>query len=230
MARVQADAEPLVPSAGVERARPAPRASGRSCPPAPAEFSIRSQVVSEQWSRICFIAGTTRSSPASKPAPWCEPTWKITPSASIARRGVHRRAHRRDALLVELVVRAGEVDEVERMDDDRADPELAPPLAERGEVGRVVVGEAPGARALDEELERIGSDLVRALERLLDPAGAVSAEEHGAYATRRAFVSLWPAGLLRSPSARTASSSRRRRSPRSATRSLGSRSRSPSST
>ena len=68
------------------------------------------------------------------------------------RGGVHRRAHGRDALLVELVVGAGEVDEVEGVDDGRADPELLTPLAERGEVGRIVIGEAPGAGALDEQL------------------------------------------------------------------------------
>src|SRR5262249_23533175 len=39
-------------------------------------------------------------------------------------------------------------------------------------------------------LERVGPDLVGALEGFLDPARAVSAEEHGAYATRRALVRL----------------------------------------
>ncbi len=53
-------------------------------PPAPAEFSISSQVVSELRSSTCAIAGRTRSSPASKPEPRCEPTWKTTPSAPIA--------------------------------------------------------------------------------------------------------------------------------------------------
>ena len=53
-------------------------------PPAPAEFSISSHVGPTQRGRICSSAGTTRSSPASKPAPRCEPTWKMTASASIA--------------------------------------------------------------------------------------------------------------------------------------------------
>ncbi len=52
--------------------------------PAPAEFSINSHVRSEQRSSTCSIAGSTRSSPCSKPEPRCEPTWKTTPSASIA--------------------------------------------------------------------------------------------------------------------------------------------------
>ena len=53
-------------------------------PPAPAEFSISSHVVSEVRSSTCAIAGSTRSSPASKPEPRCEPTWKTTASAPIA--------------------------------------------------------------------------------------------------------------------------------------------------
>ena len=53
------------------------------------------------------------------------------------------------------------------------------------EVGRVVFGKAPRARALDEELDRVDAELGRAVERLLDPAGAVGAEQHEPYATRR---------------------------------------------
>ncbi len=49
--------------------------------PVPAVFSISSQVSSVQRSRHFCSAGTTRFSPLSKPAPWWEPTWKITPSA-----------------------------------------------------------------------------------------------------------------------------------------------------
>ena len=44
----------------------------------PAEFSISSHVSPSHWSSASFIAGTTRSSPASKPAPRCEPTWNTT--------------------------------------------------------------------------------------------------------------------------------------------------------
>ena len=84
VARVEAEAEPRVV---VERRRGSPRArrsSGRSCrrrrPSSPCS-SQRSSVVSSRSSRS---AGTTRSSPASKPAPRCEPTWKTTPSAPIA--------------------------------------------------------------------------------------------------------------------------------------------------
>src|SRR4029079_15719694 len=89
-------------------------------------------------------------------------------------------------LVVELVFRAGEVHEVERVDDDGPDPELLPALAERGQVLRVVVGEAPRARALDEELQRVGPALGRPLEGRLYPAGAVGAVQHRTHATRRA--------------------------------------------
>ena len=53
-------------------------------PPAPAEFSISSHVRSLVRSSTCSRAGTTRFRPASNPAPRWEPTWKTTPSASIA--------------------------------------------------------------------------------------------------------------------------------------------------
>ena len=52
--------------------------------PVPAAFSMQSQVVSLQRSSASANAGTTRSSPASKPEPRCEPTWKTTDSAPIA--------------------------------------------------------------------------------------------------------------------------------------------------
>ena len=44
---------------------------------------MQSQVVSLQRSSASASAGTTRSRPASKPAPRCEPTWKTTASAPI---------------------------------------------------------------------------------------------------------------------------------------------------
>ncbi len=38
--------------------------------------------MSEHRSTICASAGTTRSSPASNPAPWWEPTWNTTSASS----------------------------------------------------------------------------------------------------------------------------------------------------
>jgi hypothetical protein len=53
-------------------------------PPAPAEFSSTSQRRSCVSSSSSRKAGTTRARPSSNPAPRWEPTWKTTPSASIA--------------------------------------------------------------------------------------------------------------------------------------------------
>ena len=92
---------------------------------------------------------------------------------------IDRRAHRRDALLVDRVVRRGEIDEVERVDDDRPDPDLLPSGPKRCEVSRIVLREPPGPWALREELHRVGADGGSVVERALDPTRAVAAEEHG---------------------------------------------------
>src|SRR4029079_18472252 len=76
--------------------------------------------------------------------------------------------------------------EVERVDEDRADPELEAAFAKGVEILRVVFGEPPCTRALDEELERVSVELARAIERLLDSSGTVSAVQHRTYATHRA--------------------------------------------
>ena len=64
------------------------------------------------------------------------------------------------------------------MDEHAPEGGLVAPVAERSEVGGVVVREPPGARALDEELQGIGADLGRPVDRLLDPSRAVRAEDH----------------------------------------------------
>jgi len=56
--------------------------------------------------------------------------------------------------------------------------QVAALLAERGEIGRIVLGKAPGARALHEELDCVGADLDAAPERALDAAGAMGPEDH----------------------------------------------------
>ncbi len=139
-------------------------------------------------------------------------------------RGVDGRAQGRDALLVEVGLRAREVDEVERVDEDAADPELGAALAEGREVGRVVLGKAPGAGALDEELDRVDLELGRAVERLRDPAGAVSAEQHVPDASsaarlrvaplrRRARGGPFAAAVRTAPSRRACARPARRRLP-----------------
>src|SRR5262249_38096992 len=111
--------------------------------------------------------------------------------------GVDGRAQRRDALLVEVVLRAREVDQVERGDRDGADPGPLAPPAKALQAGRVVLGEAPRPRALREQLHRAHPEGVRVVERLLDPAVAVAAEEHAADATRARLraASLRPPAL-----------------------------------
>ena len=83
VAAVEADAEARVRSEPVDD-RASSSIERPIVPPAPAEFSSRSQVVSAVRSSARASAGTTRSRPASKPAPRCEPTWNTT-SASISR-------------------------------------------------------------------------------------------------------------------------------------------------
>src|SRR2546429_4454437 len=58
-------------------------------------------------------------------------------------------------------------------------PAPPPPRPKRREVSRIVLREPPGPWALREELHRVGADGGRVVERALDPARAVAAEEHG---------------------------------------------------
>src|SRR5918998_1504365 len=62
-------------------------------------------------------------------------------------RGVDGVAQRRDGLLIDHVVRAREVAEVDRVDGPQLDPRVARALREAPEHRRVVVGEAPRPRA-----------------------------------------------------------------------------------
>ena len=102
--------------------------------------------------------------------PRCEPTWKTTPSASIAQ-AVSTVARIVSTLLSKIdLVGRGEIAEVERVHEDGADPRLGAPLAEAREVLLGVLGKVPPARALREELHRVGADLDRPVERALDPA------------------------------------------------------------
>ena len=65
------------------------------------------------------------------------------------------------------------------MDEDGAQaPTSSRRVRHPGENVGVVIREAPGARALDEELHGIGVDLHGAVDRPLDAASAVGPEEH----------------------------------------------------
>ena len=94
-------------------------------------------------------------------------------------RRVHGLAQRRHRLLVELVIRAGEVAEVDRVDEDGLDAGLLRALREARQGLRIVFREAPSAWALDEQLKRVRADRASPLRRGLDAARKVAAEEHG---------------------------------------------------
>jgi hypothetical protein len=94
-------------------------------------------------------------------------------------RRVHCLAQRRHRLLVELVVRAGEIAEVDRVDEDGLDAGLLCALREARQDLRIVFRKAPGPRALDEQLNRVRADRPRSLRSGLHAAGKVAAQEHG---------------------------------------------------
>ncbi len=77
-------------------------------------------------------------------------------------------AHRRDRLLVEVVLRVREVDEVERMAQDAVDPGLGSPLLEPLDVLRRMVRRPPHPRALREHLHRIGAHRLGPVDRSVD--------------------------------------------------------------
>ena len=80
---------------------------------------------------------------------------------------VHERAPR---LLVDRIVRRGEVDEVEGVTNDSLNARLGAALLEALEVRRIVVRRAPGARALREDLEGLAADRLDAVDGRVDPA------------------------------------------------------------
>src|SRR5207248_8566713 len=88
---------------------------------------------------------------------------------------------RRDRLLVEVVLRAREVDEVERVADDGADPGLGAALLEPLEALRLVIRRPPGAGALREDLDGVAAEVLGTVDRRVDTAGRgqVRAEVHG---------------------------------------------------
>ena len=66
------------------------------------------------------------------------------------------------------------------MDERGADPARLASLAKRLENRRVVVGKAPGAVGLREELDGVGADLDGAVDGALDTAAAMPADQHSA--------------------------------------------------
>ena len=180
-------------------------------PPAPAEFSISSHVSSVAELEHLLERGQRRA--RARPRSRCR---------DASRRGRRRRPRRSPQatsivlriaatdLSYDGVVGRGEVAEVERVAEDAADPGLGALLAEAVEARRVVVRRPPRARALREDLHRVGADLDRAVDRLVDPAGGgdVRADQHGRlrYPHGRASSGWLPArpGFLHIGAARTA--------------------------
>ena len=179
-------------------------------PPAPAEFSSRSQVVSEQCSSTSRSAGHAALEPCLEAR--AEVRADVEDDAvRLDRAGrVDRRDHRLEALAVDHVVRRREVAEVERMHEHRADPRLRAALPEARQILLRMLGEPPRARALREQLHRVRPDLDRPVERALDPASTVGAEEHAARLTASCpSASAWlrapPASSTSAASARSSS-------------------------
>ena len=173
--------------------------------PAPAEFSSSSHVVSVHRSRTCC---ERRHGPLEAGVePGAEMRADVDDDAVGGDRagGIDGLRHRLDGLVVLRLVGRREVDQIDGVDEDRADVRLLAALAEALEVGRIVLGEAPGARTLREELQRLGAHLRRAVEAALDPASAMSPEKHETYANRRARGEPRARGWRRSSLRTTAS-------------------------
>jgi hypothetical protein len=95
-------------------------------------------------------------------------------------RRLHRGAHGREALAEDLRIGGREVAEVEGVHKDGAEPGGVAAGAELGVVELAALREPPGARALGEELDGVRADLDRAVECSVEPARAVSTEQHAA--------------------------------------------------
>jgi glutamyl-tRNA synthetase len=112
-------------------------------------------------------------------------------------------------LLVDRVIRSGQVDEVQPVADHGADTGLGAACLEALEVFRWMVRGPPRARALGEDLHRLAPDVLDAVDRRVDPARCrdVSPEEHrdtlDAVSVRVRFAPS-PTGLLHIGGVRTA--------------------------
>ncbi len=84
-------------------------------------------------------------------------------------RRVEREPERVDRLAVDLVVRRGEIDEVQRMAHDPDDVGLHAPLAEAGDRLGLVVRRPPHAGRLREHLHALAADLLDPVDRGVDP-------------------------------------------------------------
>ena len=171
VARVEADAEPRVAVERARRASRARRSSGRSCAPAPAEFSISSHVSPSQRSRICASAAARALEPGLEARAEVRADVEDDAVGLDRARGVDRRAQRRDRLLVDRVVGRGEVAEVERVARRRRRcPASRAPRLETLDRLRRVSRRPPHARALREHLHAVAADRLDPVDRRVDAA------------------------------------------------------------
>ena len=86
-------------------------------------------------------------------------------------RDLHRVVQRRDRFLVHVVLRRGEVAEVQSVAEDAVETDLGAAFPEACEVCGVVIRRPPRSRALREDLQRFGADALGTVDRRLNAAG-----------------------------------------------------------
>ena len=169
------------PSTAVDHGGRSRRTSRPWCrPPRPCFRAALARASRRTSSSARSSASRTRASPASKPAPWWEPMWVTiasTPSCSAAVTAPDQGDHR---LLVEVLVRRRQVDQVDGVDDREAQRRRGARLAEARRVVVAVELRLPGARAAGEELDGLAAQLRALVDRRPDPAARpyVRAEVH----------------------------------------------------
>ena len=124
VAGVEADPEPRVAVERLERACASSPIERPIVPPAPAEFSISSQVSPSARVEDLLERGGDALEPGVEPGAEVRADVEDDRVGLDRVRRLERRAQRRDRALVDRVVGGGEVAEVERVADDAADPGL----------------------------------------------------------------------------------------------------------
>ena len=113
----------------------------------------------------------------------CEPTWTITPSTPSSEPSRSSAVERVDTLGEQLVVGAGEVDQVDRVDEGGAEPGGPGVGAEAADVVAVVLA-SPLLGGGAEDLDRFGADLFGAFDGLVDAAGGGDVRTDGGVCAR----------------------------------------------
>ena len=180
VARVEADPEPRVPLEGVEDRRQLGDRAAHRAARAGGVLQHEPEPVVRQLEQLAEHRDGA-AEPLRHSRSEVRPQVEDDALRPDRRRSLERRPHSGDGLLVDLLVRCGQVDEVERVADDRGDPNLLAPFLEPRHLILGVGGWAPHARALREDLHSVAAELLGPVDRIRDPAGRrdVGAEEHG---------------------------------------------------